>query len=162
MNYTILVIDYEPRGIEQIRTPLEKAGFRVEVANNGDDGIAAFEKLDPMITFVEIMLPGRSGLEVCRQLKRTPHGANAPIVLMTSRFRRRKYRGEAITNHFGAAGCLEKPIEADAVIALVKELGQAEAVAAPAAEASAEQRIENELGSHLDSVLSSSSNTPRT
>jgi DNA-binding response OmpR family regulator len=123
MDYTILVIDYEPRGIDGVRAPLAKAGFRVEVAANGEAGVEAFERLRPALTFIEVMLPRRTGLEVCMQLKKTPHGSRAPIVVMTSRYRSRKYRGEA--RRCGADDFIEKPVEEQVLIQLVERLLEA-------------------------------------
>ena len=68
-DYTILIIDYEPRSIQMLRAPLERAGYRVEVATDGQSGIQKFNALKPSAVIIEAMLPKRHGFEVCRELK---------------------------------------------------------------------------------------------
>jgi len=113
-DYTILVVDYEPRSIQTIRDALEKVGYRVEVASDGASALEVFKRTHPMLTLIEVMLPKRSGLEVCRELKETDHGAKTPVVVMTSRFRSRTYRTQA-RYEFNADDFLEKPLNEDRV-----------------------------------------------
>jgi DNA-binding response OmpR family regulator len=108
-NYTILVIDYEPRSIEKLRAPLERAGHHVEVATDGKAGIRAFHKLKPSAVIIEAMLPKRHGFEVCQELKQTPHGAICPVMIATSVYRGRKYRHQAM-HLYACDAYLEKPI----------------------------------------------------
>jgi DNA-binding response OmpR family regulator len=111
-NYTILIVDYEPRNVRHLSEFLEGAGFSVRVANDGPSGEQAFERFRPDLTLIEIMLPRRSGFEVCRGLKRTDHGQRSLVVMMTSRFRSRTYRSQALYQ-YGADGYLEKPVPPD-------------------------------------------------
>ena len=120
-DYTILIIDYEPRNVQRLTDTLEGAGFNVAVANDGVSGFRAFERLRPDLTLVEVMLPRRSGLEVCRDLKRTDHGRESLVVMMTSRFRGRIYRSQAL-HQYGADGYLEKPVPEDQLQAILREL----------------------------------------
>ena len=68
-NYTILLIDYEPRSIERFRDPLIAAGYAVEIATDGVSGIEAFHRLSPDMVLVEAMIPKKHGFEVCQELK---------------------------------------------------------------------------------------------
>jgi len=120
-KHKILIIDYEPRWIKALTDPLEEAGFSIEVATDGQKGIEAFHRLKPDLTLIEAMLPRRHGFEVCQELKKTPHGSRTPIVIVTSVYRGRKYRSQAI-HHHGCDEFLEKPIPAQKLLETVNLL----------------------------------------
>ncbi len=120
-NYTILVIDYEPHSGDRVRDALEDSGFDVQVATDGPSGIAAFHRLEPAMTLIEVMLPKKAGLEVCLELKKTDHGEKSIIMMMTSRFRSRRYRSLAL-HHYKADAYLEKPVSAKALAEAVDAL----------------------------------------
>lgn len=118
-NYTILIVDYEPRTIETLRSALERIGCRVEVALDGLSGMRAFRQHKPDLTLIEVMLPKMSGLEVCRELKKSDVGRDRCILIMTSRFRSRQHRHQA-THEYKADGFIEKPITEDALLATME------------------------------------------
>jgi DNA-binding response OmpR family regulator len=118
-DYTILIIDYEPRSIQLLRAPLERAGYRVEVATDGQSGILKFNALKPAAVIIEAMLPKRHGFEVCRDLKQAPHGALCPVMIATSVYRGRKYRYQA-THQYLCDAYLEKPIADGDLISAVE------------------------------------------
>jgi DNA-binding response OmpR family regulator len=147
-DYTILLVEYEPRVIEAVRNVLEGAGYHVEIARNGNEGIAAFDRLKPDLSLIAAMLPRRHGLEVCRELKATDRGRKSPVLVLASRFQGRRIVGQARRN--GAAGCVFKPINEHELLASVRDhLPPARTVAAeaePAAVTTAEPRIAERLG----------------
>lgn len=108
-DYTILLIDYAPRSIEQIRTPLENAGYTVKVANDGDQGRKVFAQVLPDLALIEPMLPKKHGFEVCREIKESPAGESTPILLMVSVYQGRRHRHQA-QNQSKCDGFVEKPI----------------------------------------------------
>jgi DNA-binding response OmpR family regulator len=130
-DYTILLIDYEPRSIEVVRQTLEGGGFRLEVAGDGVKGIEAFNRLQPDLTLVEAMLPKRHGFEVCQHLKTTSHGAVTPVAIITAVYKGRKYRNQAL-HQYKADEYLEKPIAPDVLLATVRRLLDASPSARPA------------------------------
>jgi TonB family protein len=117
-NYTILLIDYEPRSIERFRDPLTGAGYTVEIATDGVSGIEAFHRLSPDMVLVEAMIPKKHGFEVCQELKRTPHGRQTPVIITTGVYKGRKYRTQAL-HIYGCDEYIEKPIAAEQLLALV-------------------------------------------
>jgi TonB family protein len=117
-NYTILLIDYEPRSIERFRQPLTSAGYRVEIATDGIAGIEAFTRLNPDMVLVEAMIPKKHGFEVCQELKRTPHGRRTPIIITTGVYKGRKYRSQAL-HIYGCDEYIEKPIAPEQLLAVV-------------------------------------------
>lgn len=78
----ILMIEDEVSFSESITFLLKKEGFDVSVANNGQDGINLFEKNGADLILLDLMLPGVSGTEVCRQIRLK---SNVPIIMLTAR-----------------------------------------------------------------------------
>jgi len=81
----ILVVDDEPDILEFLRYNLEKEGYEVETASNGEDGIALAEKMKPDLIILDIMMPKLDGVEVCRQLRSKPPFRNTVITFLTAR-----------------------------------------------------------------------------
>jgi two-component system, OmpR family, alkaline phosphatase synthesis response regulator PhoP len=82
---TVLVIDDEKDLIELVRYNLEKEGFHVISAHDGEDGILAALKRIPDVVLVDLMLPGIDGLEVCRQLRAAKRTAHIPVIMLTAK-----------------------------------------------------------------------------
>ena len=120
-DYTILIVDYDPTEVDLAVAVLEQAGFTVETARNGVDGMEAFLRLEPDLTLIEMMLPRKSGLEVCRDLKLTSHGRQASVVVLGSKFRTRKYRPQALGS-YQADDYLEKPLTEENLVELTQRL----------------------------------------
>ena len=117
-NYTILLIDYEPRSIERFREPLVGAGYGIEIATDGVSGIEAFHRLNPDMVLVEAMIPKKHGFEVCQELKRTPHGRKTPVIITTGVYKGRKYRTQAL-HIYGCDEYIEKPIAPEQLLEIV-------------------------------------------
>ncbi|MBK6577600.1 MAG: response regulator [Sandaracinaceae bacterium] len=77
---------------------LEAHGYDVSFAKNGVDALTEFERVSPDAMLVDVMLPKRSGFEVCFEVKRTEKGRNMPVMLMSAVYRdedhARKYARE--------------------------------------------------------------------
>ncbi len=159
-QYTILLVDYEPRSVEQLVGPLEQAGYLVDVAKDGVAGAERFHSLKPDLALLEAMLPKKHGFELCQELKRTPHGKKTPIVIITGVYKGRKYRTQAM-HQYGCDAYLEKPITAEQLLATIGQLLGRGATALPAAptpvaaSGSAGRRgtVEDEITDRLDSIL---------
>lgn len=117
-NYTILLIDYEPRSIERFREPLVAAGYSIEIATDGVSGIEAFHRLNPDMVLVEAMIPKKHGFEVCQELKRTPRGRQTPVLITTGVYKGRKYRTQAL-HIYGCDEYIEKPIAPEQLLKTV-------------------------------------------
>ncbi len=81
---TILVVDDDPRTIELIRLRLERDGFRVLAASNGQLALDAIRIEQPDLVVLDLMMPVLDGLDVCHIL-RTESGSNVPIIMVTAR-----------------------------------------------------------------------------
>jgi two-component system, OmpR family, alkaline phosphatase synthesis response regulator PhoP len=82
---TILVIDDEKDLTELVRYNLEKEGFAVKTAGNGEAGLAAVRSEIPDLILVDLMMPGMDGLELCRRLRTEARTASVPIIMLTAK-----------------------------------------------------------------------------
>ena len=80
----ILVVEDDAAIVELLRYNLEVAGYEVAVCTDGDTALVAASERLPDLILLDWMLPGTSGLEVCRQLRRRDTQA-VPVILLTAR-----------------------------------------------------------------------------
>lgn len=118
MERTVLIIEDEKLIIVSTQMVLEAAGFRVESATNGEDGIAKAKSLTPDLVLLDIMMPGIDGWETLTRLKRDAATANIPVVIFTAR---EHARGHQKSAEMGAADYFRKPFEPDELIELVEK-----------------------------------------
>jgi two-component system phosphate regulon response regulator PhoB len=81
----ILVVEDEADIQELLEYNLMKAGFRVDCAETGEEGLVAAREHAPDLVVLDLMLPGLSGLEVCRRLKSDPDTAEVPVIILTAK-----------------------------------------------------------------------------
>lgn len=82
MALKILVVDDEKPIADILKFNLEKEGYEVVCAFDGDDAIELAEKENPDLILLDIMLPGKDGNEVCREIRKTK---NMPIIMLTAK-----------------------------------------------------------------------------
>jgi two-component system response regulator MprA len=85
MKPYVLIVEDEPSIVEMLRYNLESAEFETEVARDGDEGLVALAERQPDIVLLDWMLPGISGIEVCRQIRRRRETRNLPVIILTAR-----------------------------------------------------------------------------
>ena len=78
----VLVVEDEKGITDALQFAFELEGFRVESASTGREGLEAARRLRPAVVVLDVMLPGMSGLDVCRQLRAE---SNVPIIMLTAR-----------------------------------------------------------------------------
>ena len=81
----ILLVDDEPDILEFLTYNLQKEGYVVFTAGDGEEGIEKAEKERPDLIILDIMMPRMDGVEVCRQLRSKPEFANTAIAFLTAR-----------------------------------------------------------------------------
>ncbi len=117
---TVLVIDDDESTIELIRVGLRYEGFRVEAAEDGEEGIAAAQRLDPAAVVLDLGLPGSlDGLEVCRRLRQNPTTKHIPILMLTAKS---GARDKVLGLNTGADDYLVKPFSFDELVARIRAL----------------------------------------
>jgi len=85
MKPRILLIEDDIHLTELIRYNLEREGFEMVLATDGEEGLLMAEEQPPDLILLDWMLPNLSGIEICRRLRRGEDTANLPIVMLTAR-----------------------------------------------------------------------------
>ncbi len=112
----ILVVDDEPNIVELLRLYLEKEGFAVVAARDGEEGLALHLRHDPDLVILDLMLPKLDGYEVCREIRRR---GGTPILMLTAR----SDDVDAIVGlELGADDYVTKPFNPRALVARVKAI----------------------------------------
>ncbi len=114
----ILVVDDNADNAHIIRDYLEARGYPITVAYNGDDALKAFEEVKPALVLLDVMMPGRDGWQVCREMKQHPTlGRNVRVVMVTALDDWVNKRQALQT---GADDFVEKPFELSKLVATVE------------------------------------------
>jgi CheY-like chemotaxis protein len=82
---TVLVCDNEAPMRMLIRAALKGAGYAAVEARDGDEAISLARDLKPDLIVLDMMMPGRTGLEVLSELREDPEFADTPVVMLTAR-----------------------------------------------------------------------------
>ncbi|MEK7823659.1 MAG: response regulator transcription factor [Candidatus Eisenbacteria bacterium] len=85
MSELVMVIEDEKEIRDLIRYNLERAGFRVHAVADGEEGLQRLFASRPDALVLDLMLPGRSGLEVLREVRSEPATRDLPVVVLTAR-----------------------------------------------------------------------------
>ena len=116
-NPKILVVEDEPNQVELIEFNLNSEGYEVVVARDGEEALNLAEEENPDLILLDWMLPKVSGIEVCRQLRRSKMTREIPIVMLTARSEESdKIRGLDI----GADDYITKPYSIKELLARVR------------------------------------------
>jgi len=80
---TILIVEDEPQMANGLRDNLEFEGYMVRIARDGEEALRSAVQVVPDLILLDLMLPKRNGLDVCRELRR--YGLNTPIIILTAK-----------------------------------------------------------------------------
>jgi len=126
----ILVVDDEEHIIELVELYLSKEGYQVVKATDGDEAVEKFADEKPDLLVLDIMLPGRDGLDVLRQVRKT---SQVPVIMLTAR---ESEVDKVVGLELGADDYLTKPFSPRELVARVKAvLRRSKPMAAEAADA---------------------------
>ena len=78
----ILVVDDDKNICELLRLYLEKEGYSVILAHDGEEALLKFDTLHPELILLDIMLPGLDGWQVCREIRKK---SQVPIIMLTAK-----------------------------------------------------------------------------
>ena len=118
MGYTLIVDDSATeRSI--ITGCLQEVGINVSVALTGEEALEKIEQKSPDLIVLDVVLPGRSGFEICRELKGAKNTSKIPIILCST-------KGTEMDKFWGmkqgADAYIPKPIDQEELVRKVKEL----------------------------------------
>jgi twitching motility two-component system response regulator PilH len=114
---TVLIVDDSPTETTIFRNALVKAGFRVETAVNGEEGVEAAQRLHPDLILMDVIMPGLNGFQATRMLKRDPATAQIPVIVVTTKSQQ---TDRAWGLRQGAVDYLVKPVDPKELVARVK------------------------------------------
>ena len=115
----ILVVEDEKKTASFIRKSLQAAGFAVDMLHNGDEAALAMQHTPFDVVVLDIMLPGRDGLSLVRQLRE--RGGKTPVLLLTARG---EISGKVEGLNAGADDYMAKPFALEELVARVRALGR--------------------------------------
>lgn len=112
----ILVVDDEKKIVEVIKSYLENSGFSVTTAHAGNEALDLYEKTQPDLIILDLMLPDISGEDICKKIRKI---SNVPIIMLTA-----KVEEENILNglDIGADDYITKPFSPKQLVARVVAL----------------------------------------
>lgn len=116
VNKKLVLIDDDPSVQEVVRAYLEKDGYLVYVAGTGAEGLALAERVEPGLVVLDLMLPDRSGEDVCRDIRSR---SDLPILMLTAKASEdERVNGLAL----GADDYLTKPFSPRELVARVRAI----------------------------------------
>src|ERR1700712_4347003 len=120
MSATILIVDDERMLVETISYNLQKEGYLVVTAHDGETALAQAKALQPQLVILDLMLPKISGWEVCRALRQsTEYKLDSPILMLTARG---EEADKVLGLELGADDYLVKPFGMRELVARVRAL----------------------------------------
>jgi DNA-binding response OmpR family regulator len=119
MTKKILIVDDEPNIVISLEFLMKKEGFVVAVASDGEEALAKVESFDPDLILLDVMMPRKSGFEVCESLRSNPKHGGLLIVMLTAKGRDTEVaKGMAI----GADAYITKPFSTKDLLAKIKDM----------------------------------------
>ena len=114
---SVLIVEDDPDIVELLQYTLEREGYPVMVAQNGEKGLAEARRRKPGLIVLDLMLPGLDGLEICKALKAEDATKGIPIVMLTA-------KGEesdiVLGLEFGADDYVKKPFSPRELVARIR------------------------------------------
>ncbi len=115
----VLVVEDEAALATMLRYNLEKQGFRVDEAVDGQEALTRITESQPDLVLLDWMLPGVSGIEVCRQIRRRPTTRDLPVIMVTARTE----DGDVVRGlNTGADDYITKPFNMESLLARMRAL----------------------------------------
>lgn len=119
MTNKVLIVDDEPNIVLSLEFLMKKAGFDVAVANDGEEALAQVAKHNPDLVLLDVMMPKKSGYEVCEILRADSSRAGMKIVMLSAKGRDTEVaKGMAL----GADAYVTKPFSTKDLVAQVAGL----------------------------------------
>jgi DNA-binding response OmpR family regulator len=112
----VLLIDDDRKHSELLRAYLKQFGITLECAGDADEGLLKLARSEPDLLLLDVMLPGRDGFEICREIRKT---SNIPIIMLTA-------RGDVFDRisglEIGADDYVAKPFEPRELVARIQTI----------------------------------------
>ena len=87
MTHKILIADDEPNIVISLEYLMKREGYEVIVARDGTQALEAILRERPSLVLLDVMMPGKTGFDVCQELRAMPDFKDMPIVMLTAKGR---------------------------------------------------------------------------
>jgi twitching motility two-component system response regulator PilH len=128
MSQRILVVDDEMDLRTFISTLLESNGYRVTVAENGEQGMSKVREKKPALITLDVMMPKESGIKMYRDIKVSPDYKDIPVLIISGLARKTFLHSQKVLDKFknqnvpAPEGYIEKPPEPEELLAEVRRI----------------------------------------
>ena len=122
MAKTVLLIEDEPNIIEAVQYILSRDGWQVKTHANGHDANAVIKTSLPDLIILDVMLPGKSGYDILREIRLTPECLETPVLMLTARG---QTKDRQMAEALGASRFMTKPFSNQEMLDAVRELAGA-------------------------------------
>lgn len=119
MGKKVLIVDDEPNIVISLEFLMKREGFEVTIARDGDEALRKVEESLPDLMLLDVMMPKKSGYEVCQQLRANPACAALKIIMLTAKGRDTEV---AKGLDLGADAYMTKPFSTKDLVVQVKTL----------------------------------------
>ncbi|RLJ60070.1 response regulator receiver domain-containing protein [Litoreibacter meonggei] len=119
MSKTVLLVEDEPNIIEAISFLLERDGWTVRIHSQGGDAVEAVARVAPDVVVLDVMLPGRSGFDILRDLRSEATTKELPILMLTARG---QTKDRELAESYGVSHFMTKPFSNEEMLGKVREL----------------------------------------
>lgn len=119
MAKQVLLIEDEPNIIEAISFILSRDGWTVKTHSNGADAVEMVRERQPDVLILDVMLPGKSGYDILRELREDPGHSDLPVLMLTARG---QSKDREIAERAGCDAFMTKPFSNADVLETVRTL----------------------------------------
>jgi DNA-binding response OmpR family regulator len=119
MGKKVLIVDDEPNIVISLEFLMKREGFEVSIARDGEEALHKVAESRPDLMLLDVMMPKKSGYEVCQQLRSDPAHAGIKIIMLTAKGRDTEV---AKGLDLGADAYMTKPFSTKDLVVQVKSL----------------------------------------
>ncbi|RYH11999.1 response regulator transcription factor [Tropicimonas sp. IMCC6043] len=119
MNKRVLLVEDEPNIIEAIRFILSRDGWRVDTHADGATAVEAVRARVPDVLVLDVMLPGKSGFDILKELRASPATETLPVLMLTAKG---QSRDRELAERYGVNRFMTKPFANSEVLESVNAL----------------------------------------
>ena len=122
MSKKVFLVDDDPDFVDAVKSVIEKGGYQVDVAYDGQEALDKVGEVKPDIIILDVMMPVMDGTKACKALKANPDTAEIPIIMLTAvadRVLSSKYSHREMLES-DAEDYIPKPVEPDELLERIK------------------------------------------
>ena len=113
----ILLVDDSKTELHFLSDLLEKRGYKIRTAENGEDAMRRLGEETPDLILMDVVMPGQNGFQLTRAITRDPRFVNVPVIMCTSK---NQETDKVWGMRQGARDYIVKPVDADELVAKIK------------------------------------------